>query len=62
MIEVYTRVTVEAFWIFPLLDNDATIGGLCRELTQYIGVTQDVVIDCDGKKVEWGGSTRRVVS
>ena len=48
-----TRATVEALWIFPFLDNDATIGGLFRELPRYIAATQDVVIECGGKKVEW---------
>ena len=48
-----TRATVEALRIFPFLDNDATIGGLFRELPQYIAATQDVVIECEGKKVEW---------
>ena len=37
------------------LSNDATIGGLVRELPQYIAgaATKDVVIECEGKKVEW---------
>ena len=50
-----TRATVEALRIFPFLDNDATIGGLVRELPQYIAgaATKDVVIECEGKKVEW---------
>ena len=48
-----TRATVEALWIFPFLDNDATVGGLFRELPRYIAATQDVVIECGGKKVEW---------
>ena len=48
-----TWATVEALRIFSVLDNDATIGGLSRELPQYIAATQDVVIECEGKKVEW---------
>ena len=48
-----TRATVEAVRIFPFLDNDATIGGLVIGLPQYITATQDVVIECEGKKVEW---------
>ena len=47
------RATVVAFRIFPFLDNEATVGCLVRELPQYIAATQDVVIECEGKKVEW---------
>ena len=43
----------EALRIFPFFDNDATIGGLFRQLPQYIAATQDVVIECEGEKVEW---------
>ena len=50
-----TRATVEGLRICPFLDNDATIGCLVRELPKYIdgAATQDVVIQCEGKKVEW---------
>ena len=48
-----TWATAEALRIFPFLDNDATIGGLFRQLPQYIAATQDVVIECEGEKVEW---------
>ena len=50
-----TQTTVEALRIFPCLDNDVTIGSLVIELPQYIAcaVTQDVVIQREGKKVEW---------
>ena len=48
-----TRASVEALRIFPFLDNDATIDGLVRELPQYITATQDVAIECEGRKVEW---------
>ena len=47
------RATVVAFRIFPFLDNEATVGCLVRELPQYIAATQDVVIECEEKKVEW---------
>ena len=51
----HTQATVEALRVFPFLDNDVTIGSLVIELPQYIAgaATQDVVIQCEGKKVEW---------
>ena len=51
----HTQATVEALRIFPFLDNDVTIGSLVIELPQYIAsaATQDVVIQREGKKVEW---------
>ena len=51
----HTQATVEALRIFPFLDNDVTIGSLAIELPQYIAsaATQDVVIQREGKKVEW---------
>ena len=50
-----TQATVEALRIFPFLDNDLTISSLVIELPQYItgAATQDVVIQREGKKVEW---------
>ena len=48
-----TRASVEALRIFPLLDNDATIDGLVRELPQYIAATEDVAIEYEGREVEW---------
>lgn len=48
-----TRASVEALRIFPLLDNDATIDGLVRELPQYIAATEDVAIEYAGREVEW---------
>ena len=47
--------SVEALRIFPFLDNDVSIGSLVIELPQYIAgaATQDVVIQREGKKVEW---------
>ena len=55
MVEEYRQATVEALRIFPFLDNDVTIGSLVIELPQYIAgaATQDVVIQREGKKVEW---------
>ena len=56
---VMCLVTVEALRIFPFLDNDVTIGSFVIELPQYIAgagagaATQDVVIQREGKKVEW---------
>ena len=48
-----TQASVEALRIFPFLDNDTTIDSLVRELPQYITATQDVAIECEGRKVEW---------
>lgn len=48
-----TRASVEALRIFLLLDNDATIDGLVRELPQYIAATEDVAIEYEGREVEW---------
>ena len=55
MVEAYRQATVEALRIFPFLDNDVTIGSLVIELPQYIAgaATHDVVIEYEGKKVEW---------
>ena len=50
-----TQATVEALRMFPFLDNDVTIDSLVIELPQYIAgaATQGVVIQREGKKVEW---------
>ena len=49
-----TPATVEALRIiFPFLNSDATINGLIRELPQYVAAAQEVVIQCEEKKVEW---------
>ena len=52
MVKVYTSYRRR---ICPFLDNDANIGCLVRELSQYIAdaVIQEVVIEYEGKKVEW---------
>ena len=54
MVEAYTSYGRSSQG-FPFLDNDVTIGSLVIELPQYIAgaATQDVVIQCEGKKVEW---------
>ena len=48
-----TRGTIEALRIFPFGGNDATINSPVRDRPQYIAATQDAVIECEGKKVEW---------
>ena len=48
-----TPATVETLRIFPFLNSDATINGLIRELPQYVAAAEEVVIQCEEKKVEW---------
>ena len=48
-----TWASVEALRSFSLLDNEATIDGLVRELPQYIVATEDVAIEYEGREVEW---------
>ena len=54
-----TWATIEALRIFSFLDNDTTIGGLSRELPQYIAATQDILRNVRERKLSGGGSTRR---
>ena len=41
------------YWIVDEIPLCVMIGGPFRELPRYIAATQDVVIECGGKKVEW---------
>ena len=54
-----TPATVDALGIFPFLNSDATINGLIRELPQYFAAAQEVVIQCEEKKVV--GAPRRAI-
>lgn len=48
-----TQATVEALRIFPFLYSDGTFNSLVRELPQYMTASQDLVIECEEKKVKW---------